>query len=506
MTNAVEPVWRHAERSPAATALRAGDSVWSYAEVAGQAESFRARLSEAGVRPDSRVLLVAPTGPEFVFAYLGILAHGAVAVTVNPQCTSAELQYFLRDAGCELAVAGRETPDALREAAAATGVGFWTLAEGGDGPRPRVLAGPVHPVHEADAAVLLYTSGTTGRPKGAVLTHANLSAAAAIYAEVLELDAEDRVGTALPLFHVFGQVAVLLMAVQAGASVSLLHPFSGAAMLRMAAEHRLTVVSGVPTMWNEMLHADSPVRPEQLAGLRLAASGGAALPLEVGRAFQERFGTAILEGYALSETSAAAAFNRPGRQVRDGSVGQALPGLEVTILDDQGQPLPHGGVGEIAVRGPVVASGYWRNPEATAQSTRDGWFLTGDLGRMDEEGYLWVVDRKKDMIIRGGYNVYPREIEEVLYEHPAIREAAVVGVPDERLGEEVAAVVVLDPLQAVGAEELRGWLAQRLASYKQPRLYHTVPALPRGSTGKLLKQAIDRAEVRRRARRVRLAP
>ncbi|MGW6456352.1 long-chain-fatty-acid--CoA ligase [Streptomyces sp. NPDC055078] len=506
MTNAVEPVWKHAARSPGAPALRTDGSVWSYAEVAGRADAFRARLSDAGVRPGSRVLLVAPTGPDFVFAYLGILAHGAVAVTVNPQCTSAELQYFLRDAGCALAVAAHETSDVLREAAAATGVAFWQTATEAAGPGPGGRPGRVHEVTGGAAAVLLYTSGTTGRPKGAVLTHANLTAAAGIYAEVLGLRADDRVGTALPLFHVFGQVAVLLMAVHAGASVSLLHPFSGGAMLRMAAEHRLTVVSGVPTMWNEMLHADSPVRPDQLTGLRLAASGGAALPREVMRAFEERFGTAILEGYALSETSAAAAFNRPGRRVREGSVGQALPGLRVTVLDDEGQPLPAGQVGEIAVRGPVVTSGYWRRPEATAQATRNGWFRTGDMGRMDEEGYLWVVDRKKDMIIRGGYNVYPREIEEVLYEHPAVREAAVVGVPDDRLGEEVAAVVVLDPLQAVEFEELRAWLARRLASYKLPRLYHTVPSLPRGSTGKLLKQGIDRAELRLRARRVRLVP
>lgn len=506
MTNAVRPVWQHAERRPDATALRAGRSVWTYAEAAGQADSFRARLGEAGVRPGDRVLLAAPTGPEFVFAYLGVLAHGAVAVPVSPQCTSAELQYFLRDADCVLAVASGETADALRRAAAGTGAGFWTLPPGGTGTRDASTPGRVHEADAGEAAVLLYTSGTTGRPKGAVLTHGNLASAAGIYAGLLDVSADDRVGTALPLFHVFGQVAVLLMAVQAGASVSVLHPFSGAAMLRMAAEHRLTIVSGVPTMWNEMLHADTPVLADQLAGLRLAASGGAALPREVARAFRERFGTTVLEGYALSETSAAAAFNHPGRPVREGSVGQALPGLRITVLDDGGQPLPAGRVGEIAVRGPVVTSGYWRRPEATAQSTRGGWFLTGDMGRMDDEGYLWVVDRKKDMIIRGGYNVYPREIEELLYEHPAVREAAVVGVPDDRLGEEVAAVLVMDPSTAVELEELRAWLARRLASYKQPRLYHTVQSLPRGSTGKLLKQGIDRAELRRRARRVRLAP
>lgn len=309
------------------------------------------------------------------------------------------------------------------------------------------------------------------------------------------MDENDRMGTALPLFHVFGQACVMGTAFRTGASLSLLRPFSGPAVLQMAAAHEITILCGVPTMWNAMLHADIDLSSKDLPRLRLAASGGAALPFEVAKAFNDRFGCMVLDGYGLSETTGAATFNVPDGKRKEASVGPALPGLEVAVVDADGKPLPPGEAGEVAIKGPVVMRGYWRRPDATAEVMRDGWFLTGDVGRQDEDGYVWIVDRKKELIIRGGYNVYPREIEEILYAHPLIREAAVIGVPDERLGEEIAAIIALHPGASLDPAELREWLEERLATYKIPRIYQYMDELPRGSTGKILKRAIDRDAV-----------
>src|SRR5699024_2884766 len=322
----------------------------------------------------------------------------------------------------------------------------------------------------------------TGTPKGAVLTHGNLLGCGAGLSEALDLTADDRLGTALPLFHVFGQAAVMCTIYSACGSLSLLRPFDPAALLRMAADQRLTGLAGVPTMWNAMLHAETEVTAEDLSSLRLACSGGAALPLEVAKAFRDRFGALVLDGYGLSETAGAATFNRAIHPRKEMSVGRALPGGALAILDENRRRLAAGEVGEVAISGPYVMSGYWQRPEATDAVFEGEWFLTGDIGRMDEDGDLWIVDRMKDLVIRGGYNVYPREVEEVLYGHPDVREVAVIGVPDARRGEELAA-------------ELRGWLEERVAAYKVPRIYHLVEALPKGATGKILKRQIDRDEV-----------
>ena len=509
MGNVVAPIWDHAVRHPEAVALRSAtggrEERLTAGELTARSGAFARRLVAAGVHPGDRVLLVAPTGIAFVVAYLGILASGATAVTVNTQCTAPELGHFLDDARCTLAIAHDEHRDAVARAGAAAGIPVWSVDD-------RTGAGatvpdPADVVARAgdDLAVLLYTSGTTGKPKGAMLGHGTVGAAVRCYESLLGISADDRLGTALPLFHVFGQISVMLTALVLGAPLSLLRPFTGPALLRLAADHRLTIVSGVPTMWIEMLRAGTPVGREDLTALRLAASGGAALPQEIGRAFAERFGVEILDGYGLSETSAAGTFTRPGRPARAGSVGQALPGLEIALLDESGVEVATGTVGEVAIRGPVVFQGYWGRPEATREVLREGWFRTGDLARADDDGYLWIVDRTKDVIIRGGYNVYPREVEELLYTYPGVHEAAVIGIPDERLGEEVAAVLVPVAGAGLDPEQVRAWLADRLASYKQPRLYQVTDALPRNGTGKILKRAIDRDAVLAGARRVRRA-
>ena len=471
-------------------ALRVGGSAWTRADLAEATAAFAGVLVEEGVEPGDRVLLACATSADFVVAYHAVLAAGAVVVTINPRCKAPELEYFLEDAGCSLALGHEAGASALVEAAEAKRVPVLMV----DATHQR-RARPRRPVprRAEDLAVLLYTSGTTGRPKGAELTHGNLRACTSAVIERLELTDADRVGTALPLFHVYGQAVVMGAALRVGATLSLLHPFTAEDMLRMVADDRLTVAAGVPTMWVDLVHA--PMEQQVPHFLRIALSGGAPLPAEVARTLRGRFGCALVEGYGLSEATGVATMGSADGRRPEGSVGYPLPGIEVRVLGPDGEQAPHGTLGEVAVRGPVLMRGYWRRPLDSAEVRRGEWLLTGDIGHQDSDGHLWVVDRKKELIIRGGYNVYPREVEEQLYEHPAIREAAVVGVPDGRLGEEIAAVVALHDGAALAPGDLRSWLSTRLADYKVPRLYLVVDVLPKGATGKIHKLSIDRAEV-----------
>jgi long-chain acyl-CoA synthetase len=294
---------------------------------------------------------------------------------------------------------------------------------------------------------------------------------------------------ALPLFHSFGQVVGMGCAIGTGACLSLLTRFDPARALEIIKRDQVTVLPGVPTMYAAILHCAGGTAGD-VASLRLCVSGGAAMPVELLRSFEKEFGCMILEGYGLSETSPVASFNHPDRPRKPGTIGQAIAGVDMRVQDDAGVPLPAGAVGEIAVRGHNVMKGYWGRPAETAEVLADGWLRTGDLGWMDSEGYFSIVDRKKDMIIRGGLNVYPREVEEVLYEHPAVAAAAVIGVPDEQLGEEVAAVVTLKPGASATPDELREYVKSQLAAYKYPRSVWIVAELPYGDTGKILKRAI----------------
>ncbi|NEA98935.1 long-chain fatty acid--CoA ligase [Streptomyces sp. SID13726] len=490
MPNVADAVWRHATERPAAVALRARGRTWSFADLRERAAAFAGLLRAEGVRPGHRVVLVAPSVPEFAVVSTAVHAVGAVLVTLNTMATAPEIGYVLDDSGARLALAWHETATAVEKAAAERGLPLLVL-------RPDLPVGGGAPLSEPvgrgadDTALLLYTSGTTGRPKGVEITVDNLDFTAAAFAEQLALTPDDRFGSGLPLFHVFGQAVCLNGALRVGCSLSLLSPFEPNAMLRMVRDDRVTVLAGVPTMWNAMLHADDDFGADDFPALRLAGSGGASLPGEVIREFQERFGCTILEGYGLTESTGAGSFNSPALGPRTGSVGPALPGTTVEIRDPAGEILPTGEVGEVHLRGPHVMKGYWNRPEATAADLPDGRLRTGDLGRLDEDGFLYIVDRLKDLVIRGGYNVYPREVEEVLYGHPDIVEAAVIGVPDPHYGEEVAAVVTLRPGAALTAEELRGWAKERLSAYKVPHLVRFVDALPKGSTGKILKRALD---------------
>jgi long-chain acyl-CoA synthetase len=490
--NVAEPTWRHAAERPAAVALRAGDTEWSYERLRDGAARIAGGIAEAGVEPGDRILLLAPSVPEFVAAYLGIHAAGAIAVTPNVMSTVPELEYVALDAGCSLVIAWYETDGAAAKVAEALGLPFHRLEANLEGDLDGTPIARPHDRSPEETAVILYTSGTTGAPKGAQITEGNLRACAEAFREVLELSGEDRFGTALPLFHIFGQAVVLGSALLAGASVSLQARFDPAGLIDLVRRDRVTLLAGVPTMYSAMVGAAPEAGPADFAGLRLAASGGASLPGEIIRRFEARFDCAILEGYGLTESTGAATFNGLHRERKVGSVGIALPGTEVRIAADGGKALAAGEIGEVLVKGPMVMGGYWNRPEATAEALQEGWLHTGDLGRQDADGDIEIVDRLKEMIVRGGYNVYPREVEEVLYRHPGIAEAAVVGVPDDHFGEEVGAAIVPRPGAALEPDLVRSWAKERLSAYKVPHLFAFVEELPKGATGKVLKREIDR--------------
>ena len=474
-------------------ALRMDDASLTYAEFRVAACRVAAGLQARGLHPGDRVGMVLPNVLAFPVVFYGALLAGAVVVPMNPLLKAREIEYFLSDSGARLVVAAEPSAQPATEAAATVGIEAVTV-----GPAlPEQLMGPAGavdaPVERADAdtAVILYTSGTTGKPKGAELTHAGLTSNARTTQEtLLESTPDDVIMGCLPLFHVFGLTCSLNAGVLAGSCLTLIPRFDGGRALAVVERDRVTVFEGVPTMFSAMLHA--PGRDDHdLSSLRLCVSGGSAMPVEVMRSFEATFGCIVLEGYGLSETSPVASFNHPHAERKPGSIGTPIRGVELRLVDDQGADVPAGEVGEIAIRGENVMKGYWQRPEDTATAIPDGWFRSGDLATVDADGYFSIVDRKKEMIIRGGYNVYPREIEEALYEHPAVAEVACIGIAHPELGEEVVAAVALKPGASAEPEELREFARARVAAYKYPRHVWLVDALPKGPTGKILRRAVE---------------
>ena len=339
--------------------------------------------------------------------------------------------------------------------------------------------------------MILYTSGTTGKPKGAELSHRNLDENSEIISRTtLLIDAGDVVLGALPLFHTFGQTVAMNASMRVGACLTLVPKFDPGEALATIERDGVTHFYGVPTMYGALLH--HPEREKYDAStLRLCKTGGASMPVEVLHGFEKAFDTELIEGYGLSETSPVASSGHPGQVRKPGSIGTPIEKVEMRIVDEEDNEVPRGEVGEIVIRGHNIMKGYWNRPDATAEAIRDGWFHSGDLGREDEDGFFFVVDRKKDMIIRGGYNVYPREVEELLYEHPQIREAAVLGVPHPEWGEEIGAAVVLEPGEELAPEEISAWVRERIAAYKYPRVVWFLDELPKGPTGKIVKREIE---------------
>ncbi|MGW7339688.1 class I adenylate-forming enzyme family protein [Streptomyces sp. NPDC054808] len=489
MVNVFDVVERQAACQPHAVAIRRPQGDLSYAALADEVRRVAGLLSRHGVRPGGRVLLMAPTGLEFILGHFGTQALGATTVPVNTMATAPELEYILSDSGCDLAIHAQAPADALTAAAAAQEVPRLDLGQWATGRGTVPELGAVGRGAE-EIAGILYTSGTTGRPKGVMLTVANVLAAGEICAALADGSPDDRFGTALPLFHVFGQSSVMMAAFTLGASLSVQPRFDPSAFLDLVATDELTVVAGVPTMWNAMLHTYGTRTPDDFPHLRIAVSGGAPLPSSIAADFETRFGCELRDGYGLTESTALATFSAAGRRT-PGYTGPAVPRTRVEIRDQSGHRCAPGVVGEIHIQGPTVMAGYLGlEKETAAVLDPDGWLRTGDLGEANEAGDICVVDRAKDMIIRGGYNIYPAEVEDALYRHPDIIEAAVLGVPHAHYGEDVAAVVVPRPDSNLSIDDIDRWARQQLSAYKVPRHIELVTALPKSGTGKILKRDI----------------
>ncbi|MFE5112069.1 long-chain fatty acid--CoA ligase [Streptomyces sp. NPDC056663] len=481
-----------ARSQPQHAAIKLDDYVLDYAALHASAAAVAGDLRERGVEPGDRVGLMLPNVPAFPVLFYGSLLAGAIVVPMNPLLKAREVEYYLSDSGMKVIYGWDGSGNLVPEGAKAAGItGIVVPATGPSELRSTPVGEPVKRAHD-DTAVILYTSGTTGRPKGAELTHHNLSSNAATTAETLiETGPNDVIMGCLPLFHVFGLTCGLNAAVRSGATLTLIPRFDPAKALEIVARDKVTVFEGVPTMYAAMLH--SPDAPHaDMSSLRTCVTGGSAMPAEISRHFESRFGCQVFEGYGLSETAPVASFNQPGRQRKAGTIGFPVRGCEMRVVNDDGEDVPVGEPGEIAIRGENIMKGYWNRPDATTEAIPDGWFRSGDIATKDADGYYTIVDRKKDLIIRGGYNVYPREVEETFYQHPAVAEAAVIGIKHADLGEEIGAAVALKPGAETDPEELKNFVRDRLAAYKYPRSVWLVDALPKGPTGKILRRMVER--------------
>jgi len=497
-------VLEHSARlTPERVAIAFGGQQLTYAELNAKATQLAAGLQATGIRAGDHVALSCPNLPFFPIAYFGILKAGAAVVPINVLLKAREIAYHLRDSHAKAILAFEGTPELpIGEmcAAAAAETGARLLSMPRDLPSLLRDDPDFHPPRREpdDTAVILYTSGTTGHPKGAELTHANMVGNAVschdMFRPAFNADPEPHTTLiTLPLFHSTAQTTQMNAGLYGGFRLVLLPRFDAAAVLEAFARERVGLWVAVPTMYWALLHharATGADLSAAAASLRLCVSGGAPMPLEVLREFEQLSKARVLEGYGLSETAPAVAFNQLQRPSKPGTVGLPIFGVEVRCFDEHDRPVPPGERGEVVVRGPNVMKGYYDNPDATAEAKRGGWFRTGDIGQFDADGYLSIVDRKKDLILRGGFNVYPREVEEALLRHPAVSLAAVVGVRDERLGEEVKAFVVPRPGHQITPDDLIAWAKCEMAGYKYPRMVEVREALPMNAAGKVLKREL----------------
>lgn len=489
-----------AKSHPDRDVLRFASGSMTYAQLDAASTRCAAGLRARGLGHGAVVAVQVPNLPEFVIAWFGILKAGMTMVPLNPLLKGPEIAYHLQDSGSSLLI---------------TFMGFLEQAVRGAGDVPLVVVpvpgtplpeglspfasllatdpdpdDEVAPTNADDTACIIYTSGTTGHPKGAELTHFGMFMGASVGGSTFGASEVDVALAVLPFFHVFGLAAVLNTNIRFGGILSVVPRFEAGAVLDAIERDRVTVVLGVPTMLQALLAQDLTGR--DVSSLRVAISGGASLPGDILRAFEEKFDIVVLEGFGMSETGAVCTFNKSAEERRILSIGKPQWGVEVRVVDHDDVTIPRGAehIGEIVVRGHVVMKGYLGRPEETAEAFRGGWFHTGDLGYQDEDDYVFIVDRSKDLVIRGGYNVYPREVEEVLYTHPAIAEAAVIGKPDQRLGEEVVAVVALEPGASATADEIIAFCREHMAAYKYPREVRFIEELPKGPSGKILKKEL----------------
>lgn len=487
---------RSASIFPDSNAYIYGDQSVTYKELNEQVDRFAAGLYAQGIGKGDGVALLLGNCPEFVIAYYGVLRLGAFAVPINPLFTPGEISYILDNSQVKAVIAHISVEPKLSGIEGQLeNLKFVIYTEAKDQERiwENSLDTGKHAfestsIDPEDLAVILYTSGTTGKPKGAMLSHRNLASNADSVSKWLEMHKEDRVVAVLPMFHVFCMTVCLNAPIACGAAVLIVPRFSPLDVVGIIREKKGTLFAGVPTMYN-FIYQLPEATAEDFSSIRLCISGGASIPVEMLQKFENKFNVFILEGYGLSETAPVVSFNPLKGTRKPGSIGLNIPGVKSKVVNNLGKELPRGEVGELVVQGPNVMKGYLGMSEATSAVFNDGWFYTGDLARMDEEGYIYIVDRKKDLIIVGGYNVYPREVEEVLYQHPAIVEAAVIGVPDEEYGESVKAYVVVKDEQ-ITTDHIIRFCQAKLVKYRIPRYVEFLQELPKNSTGKILRREL----------------
>lgn len=505
--NLTEQLSRTAKSNPNKTAFVFQDKYTSYAELDGAVSKFASSLYESGIRKGDHIALVVGNSPHFVIGLYGALRLGAVVIPINPLYTPHEMIYILKNGDVDVVI----TMDVLVAKFSAIAENLpdikqYIVCESGAGaelessilqPKLKSFANLIeqgNPLFDAlqleadDLAVILYTSGTTGTPKGAMLTHGNLFSNAKDVADYLTINEDDRVIAALPMFHVFCLTVALNAPLMNGGTVIIMPKFSPREVFRMAREYEVTIFSGVPTMYNYLLQSGLGSK-DDFKQIRFCISGGASMPVALLKKFEKTFDVIISEGYGLSEASPVTCFNPLDRPRKPGSIGRTIVNVANKVVDEHGKEVSPGDVGELVVRGPNVMKGYYKMPEETVKTIKDEWLYTGDMARMDDEGYFYIVDRKKDMLIVGGYNVYPREVEEVLYEHPGVTEVAVIGMPDSETGESVLCFAVKkDP--SLTEEQLIAFSNGHLAKYKVPAKVEFLEELPKNATGKILRKAL----------------
>ncbi|RNF39393.1 fatty acid--CoA ligase family protein [Planococcus salinus] len=509
--NLVTSVQGIASQEPHRTAYHFMGKGTTYGEFDQSVAKFAGALQELGVEKGDHVAFLLSNTPHFLISLYATMRLGATAVPINPIYSPDEIAYIVKNSDAKVVIAlDKLLPLVEKAHLAFPAVADYIMCEtepdlaGKLQQLPTEVKGKVSDFTELlkkapaigtevevatdDNAVILYTSGTTGKPKGAMLTHGNLYSNARDVGEYLKMTPDDRVIATLPVFHVFALTVVVNAPLMQGAEIVLVPRFNPKEVFDAVKSRKATVFAGVPTMYNFMYQYPD-VDPADFNTVRLAISGGSALPVALLHNFENKFNVRVSEGYGLSEASPVTCFNPVDRERKAGSIGTSIINVENKVVNELGEEVPPGEVGELIVRGPNVMKGYYKMPEETSATIRDGWLYTGDLARVDEEGYFFIVDRKKDLVIVGGYNVYPREVEEVLFTHPGITEAAVVGLPDPDFGEAVHAYVVLKD-QDLTIDELKSYCAEHLAKYKVPKHIEILDELPKNTTGKILRRAL----------------
>ena len=501
-----------ARRYPTKDAFIFMDTHLTYAQVNGAANQVANGLKQMGIQPGDKVALSCLNLPYFPIVYFGILKAGATVVPLSVLLKRDEIAYHLQDSEASAYFCFIGTPELPMAQEGKAGFdevasckhfhvitakptdaspieGIPTLGQLMASQAPTF---PTTPTAAEDTAVIIYTSGTTGRPKGAELSHSSLMLNAVLSADLGKVTQEDTFLIVLPLFHIFAMTVLMNAGLYRGTTNVLLPRFDASAVNGLMVKHKVTIFAGVPTMYWGLLNFEDPnISPEQAAAhLKVCFSGGASLPVQVLHDFEEKYKVPILEGYGMSEGSPVVTFNHLGQERKPGSIGTPVWGVEVKIVDENDEEMPVGERGELLYRGHNVMKGYYKKPEANAQTLRGGWLHSGDVAYKDEDGYYFIVDRTKDMIIRGGLNVYPREVEEVMIQHEAVSLVAVIGVPDDKMGEEIKAYVVLKEGMSISEEALIDYTKERIAAYKYPRMVEFTDGLPMSATGKILKKEL----------------